>query len=297
MNKQLRSSAVLLILIVALSFVTTGSATAEGSITVLWDGYVYDINNQGQVVGREFPYNAVMWDNGELITLWELGEAQAINERGQVVGRRFLTDHWGIVLWDNGEMVTVTEAASYDEDVWAAGINNRGQVVGWTYDRRSRQSTAWLWEKGELITLWELGQARAINDRGQVVGTKSGAGHVLWDKGEITPLGFAAGIGPTAINNRGQVVGLYGHGSTYLWDNGEVITLPFTPFDINDRGQVVGQLHGSESYQAVLWDKGELTVLWEGPASPSQAGDINNRGQVAGTTSEGSTWKVVLWEK
>lgn len=72
-------------------------STPAGAFSKAWS-----INDRGQVVGilledggRDYQYNAVMWDNGELIDLnsflptnsgWILLEATDINEAGQIVG-------------------------------------------------------------------------------------------------------------------------------------------------------------------------------------------------------------------
>ena len=75
----------------------------------------------------------------------------------------------------------------------AADINNRGQIVG-TSMTASRNSHAFLWEKGEMTDLGTLpgagefgfSVASGINNRGQVVGFSTGAPDrfhaVLWTK-------------------------------------------------------------------------------------------------------------------
>jgi probable HAF family extracellular repeat protein len=76
----------------------------------------------------------------------------------------------------------------------AYGINNRGQVVGFSYTA-SGLPRAFLWEDGEMTDLGTLpggadSSAWGINNRGQVVGasaTASGAAHAfLWEDGEMT---------------------------------------------------------------------------------------------------------------
>jgi probable HAF family extracellular repeat protein len=74
----------------------------------------------------------------------------------------------------------------------ALGINNRGQVVGWS-TTASDEAHAFLWEDGEIVDLetlphegdFHFSVAEAINNRGQVVGVSwSGSGDhaVLWTK-------------------------------------------------------------------------------------------------------------------
>ncbi len=70
----------------------------------------------------------------------------------------------------------------------AYGINNRGQVVGYS-TTASGEYHAFLWEDGEMTDLGTLGGAYSvaygINSRGQVVGysaSASGVHAVLWSK-------------------------------------------------------------------------------------------------------------------
>jgi probable HAF family extracellular repeat protein len=281
-----------LVLILALSLVAAGSAGAEDTVTYLWDGYVYDINDLGQAVGQRLSGDAVMWDGDEVITLWADGDARAINNRGQVVGRKFINDRWHAVLWDEGQLTTLWQAEQL-EDVIPTDINNAGQVVGFRYSSLGLYGEALMWDKGELMTLGDGShdKATAINDIGRVLGDTSEIGHVIWDRGESVALGFAGGYGPVAINNRGQVVGGDGLGIHYLWYKGEWTSLGFAPLDISDTGQMAGYT----TQGAVIWDKGELITLWTGPGAQARA--INNRGQVVGHRTPGGNWQAVLWEK
>lgn len=104
---------------------------------------------------------------------------------------------------------------------------------------------------------------------------------------------LAAGEGEsraTAINELGHVVGYstvgYSTGS-WLWKDGAVQDLGnFVPSDVNDRGQVVGGRGG----EAVLWENGTLTVVYDLNTEPNlshpyrwaRASAINERGDVAG---------------
>jgi probable HAF family extracellular repeat protein len=127
---------------------------------------------------------------------------------------------------------------------------------------------------------------------------------VLWDEGKKIDLGTFGGDNSLAyaINDAGKVVG-YSHtiGSSYravLWDKGKKIDLG-TLGDkyenskaraINKTGQVVGNSYttsGSQSIQAVLWDKGSIKNLNNliPPKSGwvlNEATDINDKGQIVG---------------
>jgi probable HAF family extracellular repeat protein len=237
------------------------------------------INNRGQVVGISptsggapvFPH-AVIWDRGKVTDLGTLPDAvysysaaQDLNARGQVVGWSsspidFGNDH--AVVWENGKIRDLgapPRGASY-----AFGINDLGNIVGWTqaYDANSRAA---LWAKVARIDLGVLpdadySYANKINNRGQIVGGSGGSNWehaVLWEDGEITDLGTLPGgarAGASDINASGWVAG---------WS------------DATD-----GEVH------AVLWKDGAIHDFGLG-----QAFGINNRGQIVGSSRQGPT----LW--
>jgi len=122
----------------------------------------------------------------------------------------------------------------------ASGINDRGQVVGFSTDA-SDQGHAVLWEAGRAIDLgFENGIVQDINNRGQIIGNHLGVPPpcdepgpcfsigvaFIWEAGTVTELGTIGGHGsyPWDINNRGQVVGVgraaSGDDHAFLWDAG-----------------------------------------------------------------------------
>ncbi|MFC1917842.1 hypothetical protein ACFLXH_04240 [Chloroflexota bacterium] len=223
---------------------TSGAAVMwdEGKMITLWEnGEAKAINNRGQVVGQDFTScTAVMWYKGKTITLWEDGAAKAINDPGQVAGT--VVTKWGDFprIWDKGITTTLGFVKVGEESLIA--INNRGQVVG-----NLNSGIGWLWFESMLSTL-PL-RTSGINDPGQIVGQDSGAA-VMWDNGEMVTL-WENGEA-NAINNRGQVVG-QDSGAAVMWDKGKMITLweNGEAKAINNRGQVVGQDAGA----AVMWEK------------------------------------------
>src|SRR5215204_4857212 len=131
------------------------------------------------------------------------------------------------LLSSSGSGVVVAEAATAPEYAivdlgsgFAHGINNRGQVVGRSGNRRAA-----LWDNGTLTDLGTLRSAPQstaydINDRGQIVGYSNfsqtsggGAYPVLWENGTISELPSSGGFAQS-INNRALIVG------TALWDKG-----------------------------------------------------------------------------
>ena len=99
----------------------------------------------------------------------------------------------------------------------AYGINDSGQIVGYSTTASGEYHHACLWSDGVMTDLGTLGgsnsYARGINDSGQVVGdsrTDSGEDHAfLWLDGDMTDLGTLGGSSSHAygINDSGQVVG------------------------------------------------------------------------------------------
>lgn len=157
------------------------------------------------------------------------------------------------------------------------------------------------------------GEARAINNRGQVVGEGSlssagGATHgFLWSGGKVTDLGVLE-RGPreygraTDVNDRSQVVGFsVFHGDpeqssvhAFLWQNGVLTDIDPTSLDsmataVNNAGQVVGTRYTADGAHAFLWQAGIMTDLGTG-----YAWDVNDRGQVIGQNQIGGTG-ATMW--
>jgi probable HAF family extracellular repeat protein len=98
----------------------------------------------------------------------------------------------------------------------ATGINDRGQVVGWSKNAAGRRH-AFLWQNGTMTALGTSGEtwseAADINERGLAVGwgfTSPGRYHaLLWKDGATMDFGTLGGTESSAyaINNRDQIVG------------------------------------------------------------------------------------------
>jgi hypothetical protein len=99
----------------------------------------------------------------------------------------------------------------------------------------------------------------SINNLGQIVGV-AGGHPVVWEQGAMTVLNLPPGtVSTVAINDLGHVAATVA-GVGVVWRNGEVLTLPTrvagqaaVVHDINNRGDVVGQLPGNSPHLAVLW--------------------------------------------
>ena len=160
-------------------------------------------------------------------------------------------------------------------------------------------------------TITDLGPggAVAVNERGQIVGTRNGSRAPLakteawvWERGRFT----LVRVGGTAVdvNERGQVVGwdvaFSGETRGFIWQKGSIRHLGSLggfatyPNDINDAGQVVGtgtlpQDTATSTGAGFLWQNGKIRELAGQGDAGGSAYAVNGRGQVVGaanTTSD-----------
>lgn len=149
--------------------------------------------------------------------------SHAINDLATVVGDTFLTVGSQPVYWKNNQIYRLlpnltTEGTAYD-------INNNNQIVGYYYPDRG-----FLWENGSITQTFS-GRAIAINDNGVVLVNTTGSENTvaIWDSvnglqnlNDLVPdlpLGFQA----VDINNNGDIIGQVGRNSAYLLVRAEVI--------------------------------------------------------------------------
>jgi probable HAF family extracellular repeat protein len=181
-------------------------------------------------------------------------DAYGINDRGQVLVylSNAATTEFGI--WDSGSVTPLHNS-------FAFGINARGQAVGAYYGQ------------------FQFPQA------------------FLFDGRTLTPLGAPSGAITSqarAINNRGQIVGWFSDSSAvqhpFLWEKGVFTALPHglpggsIAYAINDRGTVAGSVPGSGGEQPAMWERGQLTLIGVPSGLPSFVGGfafgVNNGGDV-----------------
>ncbi len=240
-----------------------GESWAQGQsdspVPVIWDGGVLAalptgshaggsataINGNGTIAGYlrtgdQAPV-PVVWRNGQIDTyLGAVGGVdtvpEAINDSGVVVGTAQSSDPYGpsnALRWSQG----VAQDLGNLDWPWseAHDVNSAGQIVGWARYWPWNPDAMYLpclWENGTIRQLdvspavdgYGGGQAWAINEAGQIVGTLNGAA-VFWENGQATLL-TETGFGAVArdINDLGQIVG--GIGSTaVLWEDGQAYDL------------------------------------------------------------------------
>jgi probable HAF family extracellular repeat protein len=256
-----------------------------------------EINERGQIDGGAETLDPDPWDFGGLIglsspTAWHAALWQArskldlgtlggpdsfaltLNENGQISGLSFTNSVpspvFGIpttdpFLWQKGTGMIDLGTLGGTFGV-ANGLNNRGQVVGFSDLADDLANHAFIWERGVLSDIGTLGgdnsTANWINDAGQVAGISDladGTHHAfIWKNGNITDLGTVGGdpcSNTEYINEKGQAIGTSTdcHGTIlhiFLWENGSIIDLSsqvlpgsgfvlLEPVVINEAGEIV----------------------------------------------------------
>jgi probable HAF family extracellular repeat protein len=169
------------------------------------------INDRGQIVGisgecdvavgRRSATHAVLWENGTVRDLGNLGGSfwhtpMAINDRGDVVGfgnppgGDIEGDNLRAFLWTRAGGIQDLGKLDQDDVSEAFSINGRGQIVGVSC---GALCAAVLWQDGKLHLLKDLvtpgftgylWSARSINDAGRITGR-------MYDANG-TPMGYVA---------------------------------------------------------------------------------------------------------
>jgi probable HAF family extracellular repeat protein len=200
--------------------------------------------------------------------------ATHINSSAQITGYRNIDPHEGF-LYSNGTYTTIT--APGGGLTFLEGINDAGQIVGYTYASPSfplsiPYVTSFLYSGGSFTSVRDPQEvppsgrpsdprgtfAQDINNAGQIVGYYTGSGGIVhgffFSGGTYTtlddPLG-TRGTYATGINNAGQIVGYFIdvnggiHGFVYSGGAYTTIDDPSATggtyvYGINDVGQIVG---------------------------------------------------------
>jgi probable HAF family extracellular repeat protein len=272
---------------------------------VLWVGVPMDLGTLGG------PNSNVSWPDhstkGEIVGIAETAEQNPLGEAWSCSAFFFGPDGYVCngFAWQDGVMTALPPFPG-GINSYAAGVNNKGQVVGWAENgvrdptcnnapptSQFLQFEAVIWgpRLNQMTQLPPLppdpdSAATAINDKGQVVGISglcsnavggASAEHaLLWENGVPTDLGSIGGQAwntPIAINNQGQVVGF---------------------------GNISGDQNAPENPAALLWTPTNKMqeIPPYGTDTNNAAFDINEKGQVVGNSFNvnAGTSRATLWQ-
>jgi probable HAF family extracellular repeat protein len=286
------------------------------------NAFVADLSDSGRIAGySNFNdsrfYHALRWSRQEgLVDLGTLpgsneSLASAINNRGQVVGYALYEDiaRSSALLWDpHTGLRDLGDLGGH----WAMAldINDAGRVAG-----NSRTAAgvgmAFSWTEATgmvgLLPPGALGSdAREMNASGQIVGNYVTADGItlmfLWTPGRGFETIGDMTLFPFALSNNDWIAGeIFLQQSAFVWhrDLG-VVDIGFLPggsfsnaYDVNNRGEVVGDATTATGMHAFLWTRTEGLVdlndrlVNPPPAELEAARHINNAGVILASTSAG----------
>jgi probable HAF family extracellular repeat protein len=267
----------------------------------LWVGAPLDLGTLGG------PNSNIAWPNhsnrGEVVGISETAEKDPLNEAWSCSAFFFGPDGYVCrgFTWKNGRMTKLPTLGGING--YAAGVNNAGQVVGWSetsfHDPTCVEGTEVL---QFLATLWAPGTNQPT---------------------ELAPLSPDPDSAATAINDRGQAVGISGLCSVavggasalhaLLWENGGPQNLGNiggkawnTPVAINNRGVVVGfantsgDEHAALAPTAFIWTRanGMKPIAPYGTDTNNIAFDLNESNQVVGQSANSNSGAVraFVWQ-
>jgi probable HAF family extracellular repeat protein len=219
-------------------------------------------------------------------------------------------------LFAQGYTVTDLGTLGGTSGTYAYGINDSGEVVGYSYTTSGAQR-AFLYNNGTMQNLGALSgatglsEAQGINSSGAVVGTMVNSTGTLraflYENGTVHDLGSLGGAAGEsegyAINGSFEVVGdssiASGGSHPFLYNNtmqdlGSLSTRsPNGALGINDSGEVVGYSYTASGVERAFLYNGTMQDLGSlgGADGGSCAYGINNGGEVVGvsdTSSDGS---------
>ena len=259
----------------------------------------YKINEQGMVVGIGLN----VFDSGQVAPVGTdasqySGSAFGLNEGGVAAGWIYNYGTQGFVCQYPTGTVQLLSPLPGTSFSLARGVNNRGLVVGASWDQA--HGLVVVWSNG-VPTILDSGtstdEAMDVNDAGMVVGRAQGRATMYW-KGARKTL-WEGSSTARAVNRIGRAAGWYSSGAQNRpclfeaegpADLGTLDGLDAgAALDINDLGQVVGYSRKSSPVveRAFIWEDGELADLNDLVATNSnwfltEAFSINNRGCIVG---------------
>ncbi|WP_426165588.1 PEP-CTERM sorting domain-containing protein [Pseudoduganella sp. R-34] len=252
------------------------------------------LNDAGQVAGLGPDGKPLIWNrDGSLVHLPSVaGELTltGFNNQGTVIGNITIPGFTQSqpVRWRNGGEMELLQFAGMGG--YAAGINNRGDVVGYRLPGTSGPIGFIQWGDGSAPQVFDDYAPYLINDLGYVIGGHTGEfGARSWYNGNFGDHHLAYDFYLLAVNSEGRVAGYQENASAFTmlehgskWDYQELWS--DYAYDINDAGSVVGE---TDYRRAMLWYRDRPYVLDHLWNETEYAGwflqgawDINASGQI-----------------
>jgi probable HAF family extracellular repeat protein len=247
-----------------------------------------------------------------------LGEAFAINDSGEVVGA-LLVDRsvFGAhaFSWRDDQLQDLGPPGSLGAA--PAAINNHGDFVGSAFFAMNEPAHVFISNGIQFTDLGFPGEARAINNLGDVVGIRTDSAYqqaaFRWRAGS-PPAPVDPGNLMTEANDiseAGVVVGMAPlpgcpYACAAMWTGTALVALPLEPYSdpqvflgfplsVNAAGVVVGWGMSPSGDRAIRW-QGAMEVLPGLAGGPSHAIQIADNGDiVGGSTDQSGVYRPVLW--
>ena len=235
-----------------------------------------------------------------------------LNDSGQVVGVGYNTSGDFPFLYSGG---SVQNLGNLGADAGAVGLNNAGQVVGWSQTAPGSAQRAFLYRAGVMQDIGTLSGyngagATAINASGQIAGFASYLGEtraLLYNNGIIQDLGTLGGASSTSrgLNDSGKVVGwsytssglthAFSYTGGILQDLGTLGGNSSVANAINNSDQIVGYAETSAGQpRAFLYSAGVMYDLRGGDGSVAHG--INDDGQIVGSADVSGVAHAFIFE-
>ena len=240
----------------------------------------------------------------------------AINNATKVVGMATGATFVHAFAWQSGTLTDLgTLATDAVRNSMALGLNQAGDVVGWSETNGDRADSAFVVRNGVMSLVFPHAAAFGINSSNQIAGAltdTAGVHHAVMFQ---APNLQYAGTPPTCrdseahgINDSGliAITGLCtnGHMHAFTSRNGVLFDLG-GPYDgdssangINGAGEVAGDWTESGFTRGVIWTGGHIWSLFPLPGHvSSSANAINSYGRVVGFSTDSAGQKhAVIWQ-